>query len=101
MPAKSRKTKMTVKAHDLKAKHDPKGGKGRKYGKAGQADFHDIFIYTLKRQIESRFSWLNDPAVHRGRNRAEQSLTSLLAAATRTESRLPGYRAAGLQGHIL
>ena len=42
--AKTRR-KMPLKAHDLKAKNDPKGGKGRKGGKA---DFHDIsFTHSI------------------------------------------------------
>ena len=45
MPTKSKKRKMPLKAHDLKAKNDPKGGKGRKGGKA---DFHDIsFTHSI------------------------------------------------------
>jgi type VI protein secretion system component Hcp len=48
MPAKSKKRKMPLKAHDLKAKNDPKGGKGRKREKGGKADFHDIsFTHSI------------------------------------------------------
>ena len=51
MPAKSKKRKMPLKAHDLKAKNDPKGGKGRKGRKGrkgGKADFHDIsFTHSI------------------------------------------------------
>ena len=48
MPAKSKKRKTPLKAHDLKAKNDPKGGKGRKGRKGGKADFHDIsFTHSI------------------------------------------------------
>jgi type VI protein secretion system component Hcp len=48
MPTKSKKRKMPLKAHDLKAKNDPKGGKGRKGRKGGKADFHDIsFTHSI------------------------------------------------------